>query len=144
MAAIETDAFFPHPPAAVWRAITDPALLARWLMPNDFAARVDHRFTFRTAPVPGAGFDGVVHCEVLDLQPETLLKISWRGGQGLNTTVTWRLTPEGRGTRLFLTHDGFDDADPTQRLTMGILGDGWRGRLRARLEVVLNAAAEQG
>lgn len=140
MAAIETDAFLPHPPAAVWRALTEPALLARWLMPNDFAARVGHRFTFRTTPALGAGFDGVVHCEVLDLQPEALLKISWRGGPGLDTTVTWRLVPEGRGTRLFLTHDGFDEADPSHRLTMGILGGGWMGHLRARLEAVLGEA----
>jgi uncharacterized protein YndB with AHSA1/START domain len=137
MAAIETDTFLPHPPAAVWRALTDPDLLGRWLMPNDFEARIGHRFTFRTEPVPGAGFDGNVHCEVLDLQPEAVLTISWRSGPGLDTTVTWRLVPEGRGTRLFLTHDGFDESDPGQRMVMGILGGGWIGPLRERLEAVL-------
>ncbi len=136
MAAIETDSFLPHPPAAMWRALTDPALLARWLMPNDFAPRVGHRFTFRTVPAPGAGFDGVVHCEVLDLRPGEFLRISWRGA-GLDTTVTWRLVPEGRGTRLLLTHDGFDETDPMQRRVMDILGGGWTGHLRARLDAVL-------
>lgn len=54
---------YPHPRARVWRALVDPELLARWLMPNDFAPRVGHRFTFRTEP--GPGFDGIVRCEVL-------------------------------------------------------------------------------
>lgn len=142
MAAIETGAFLPHPPSAVWRALTDTDLLARWLMPNDFQARIGHRFTFRTVPVPGQGFDGIVHCEVLDLQPENLLKISWRGGQGLDTTVTWRLAPEGRGTRLFLTHDGFDETDPEQRQVMQILGGGWKGHMHARMQAVLDELAQ--
>ena len=55
--AIRTDSFFPHPPEKVWRALTDPQLLAAWLMPNDFEPRVGHRFTFRTDPVPAHGFD---------------------------------------------------------------------------------------
>jgi len=38
-------------------------------MPNDFKPVVGHAFTFRTEPVSQHGFDGVVHCEVLDLEP---------------------------------------------------------------------------
>ena len=52
-ASIRTATFFPHPPDKVWRALTDPELLGAWLMPNDFQARVGHRFTFRTDPVQG-------------------------------------------------------------------------------------------
>jgi uncharacterized protein YndB with AHSA1/START domain len=33
--AIRTDSFFPHPPEKVWRALTDPEVLASWLMPED-------------------------------------------------------------------------------------------------------------
>ena len=47
--------------------------------------------------------------------------------------MSWRLAPEGAGTRLLITHDGFDDGDPEQRMTMGILGGGWRGHLVKRL-----------
>ena len=36
MASVEVDEVLPHPPERVWQALTDPALLARWLMPNDF------------------------------------------------------------------------------------------------------------
>jgi len=88
----------------VWQALTDPALLARWLMPNDFKPVTGHTFTFRTEPVPQHGFDGIVHCEVLDLEPPRLLRFSWRAGK-LGTVVSWSLVPEGTGTRLLITHD---------------------------------------
>jgi uncharacterized protein YndB with AHSA1/START domain len=129
--AIAVDQYLPHPPGRVWRALTDPDLLARWLMPNDFAPVVGHRFTFHTTPRPADGFDGVVHCEVLDLEPERLLRLAWRGGR-LDTTVTWTLRAEGRGTRLLLEHAGFDPDDPFQRQAYTIMGGGWRsGVLRA-------------
>jgi uncharacterized protein YndB with AHSA1/START domain len=139
MAAIEVAQFLSRPPEQVWHALTDPALLARWLMPNDFQPAVGHRFTFRTEPVPQQGFDGIVHCQVLELEPPRLLRFSWRGGV-LDTEVSWRLVPEGAGTRLLITHDGFDDADPVQRVTMGIMGGGWRGHLIKRLTAVLGGA----
>lgn len=132
MAAIEVDQFLAQPPDRVWHALTDPDLLARWLMPNDFRPAVGHQFTFRTEPVPQHGFDGIVHCQVLDLDQPRLLRFSWRGGL-LDTVVSWRLVPEGAGTRLLIRHDGFDDGDPGQLMTMGILGGGWRGHLVKRL-----------
>ena len=134
--AIEVDQYLPHPPARVWRALTDPDRLARWLMPNDFAAVVGHRFTFRTDPRPG--FDGIVHCEVLAMEHERLLRWAWRGAT-LDTTVTWLLRVEGRGTRLFLRHDGFDPDDPLQRRASTIMGGGWRSHVMRALEAELAA-----
>ncbi len=131
--AIRTDTFLPHPPQKVWRALTDPELLRVWLMPNDFQACVGHRFTFRTQPLPAHGFDGVVHCEVLELVPPVRLRISWAGG-GINTTGTWQLFRQGTGTRLLLSHERFDEHDPDQRATLRTLEGGWRGHLARRLE----------
>ncbi len=138
MASIEVDQFLAQPPGRVWQALTDPALLARWLMPNDFKPVTGHTFTFRTEPVPQHGFDGIVHCEVLDLEPPRLLRFSWRAGK-LDTVVCWSLVPEGAGTRLLITHDGFDDTDPGQRMVMGILGGGWRGHVIRQLGTLLGA-----
>jgi len=135
--SIHTDTFLPHPPQKVWRALTHPDLLAAWLMPNDFRLELGHRFHFRTEPVPGEGFDGVVHCQVLEIEPPRLLRISWTAGTGLDTTVTWQLVEEGRGTRLLLAHEGFDDTDPAQQVAQRILGGGWRGHLAQRLQDVL-------
>jgi uncharacterized protein YndB with AHSA1/START domain len=128
MTTITVDEFLPHPPSRVWRALTDPERLARWLMPNDFAPVVGRTFTFRTKPVPGQGFDGVIHCEVLEIKTQELLVYRWRSAP-LDTTVTWRLVPEGRGTRLFLEHAGFDPDDPVQQRTLRILDGGWRSHV---------------
>jgi uncharacterized protein YndB with AHSA1/START domain len=135
---IRVDEFLAHPPARVWRALTDPVLLAKWLMPNDFRPEVGHRFTFLTDPRPNVGFDGVVHCEVLVVEPERLLRIGWRGGT-LDTTVTWTLTSEGRGTRLFLEHDGFDPDDPTQQFSRRIMDGGWRSNVMAAFRAALES-----
>src|SRR4051794_33952686 len=140
LTAIHVDEFLPYPPERVWAALTDPASLARWLMPNDFVAAVGHRFTFTTDPVPGADFDGIVHCEVLELEPPRRLRISWAGGgHGMRTTVTWRLEGEGRGTRLLLDHEGFDPDHPAQQAARHIMGGGWRSHLMRRLTEELAA-----
>lgn len=101
---VREERVYPHPRELVWRALTDPELLARWLMPNDFEPRVAHRFTFRTAP--GPGFDGVVHCEVLELVEPERLAFSWKGGP-LDTVVTFRLEEREGGTLLRMEHAGF-------------------------------------
>lgn len=142
MGAIELDRFLPHPPSTVWRALTDPALLARWLMPNDFEPRVGHRFTFRRSM---AGEAGTVHCEVLQMERDRLLTISWRGRRTegssvLDSTVTWRLEPEGTGTRLSLTHSGFDERDPDHRKALDAMRGGWGRLLDAALPAVLDEA----
>ncbi|MFG2001587.1 SRPBCC domain-containing protein [Spirillospora sp. NPDC048911] len=132
---IRVDQFMPHPPERVWRALTDPDLLARWFMPCDFKLEIGHRFTFTTDPRPNVRFQGVCHCEVLEFDEGRMLRYSWTDPgeeNGLDSTVTWRLEPEGTGTRLFLEHDGFDPDNPYQRLGRKIMGggDGWAGVLR--------------
>ncbi|MEU6712331.1 SRPBCC domain-containing protein [Nonomuraea sp. NPDC046802] len=124
--AIRIDQFIAHPPAKVWRALTEPDLVARWLMPNDFKPEIGHRFTFTTTPKKAVGFDGIVYCEVLEVEREKLLKISWSDRKRADWTVTWRLEPEGKGTRLFLDHEGFDPDDEAQQLSRRIMGGGWR------------------
>lgn len=52
MAELLFEVRYPHTPERVWRALTDPKALAAWLMPNDFAPVVGHRFTFRAPPQP--------------------------------------------------------------------------------------------
>jgi uncharacterized protein YndB with AHSA1/START domain len=136
---IEVDEFLPHSTALVWRALTDPALLSRWLMPNDFQPTVGHRFTFHTTPIPDVDFDGVVHCEVLDIEPEKSLRIAWRGGAALDTTVTWTLAAEGTGTRLFLVHDGFDPDNAIHQTARRTMSSGWRSNLLRRLSQCLAA-----
>ncbi|MFD8492976.1 SRPBCC domain-containing protein [Amycolatopsis sp. NPDC059657] len=139
MSTIEVDQFLAHPPAKVWRALTEPELFERWVkMPNDIRPVVGHRFELLTEPVPAANHPGgPVRCEVLVADPEKTLSIRW----GPVWTVTWRLEPEGNGTRLFLTHAGFDLDDPGEAMAYKIMGGGWRSGVPRALEQVLDALA---
>ena len=94
----------PHAPAKVWRALSESDLLARWMMPNDFAPQVGREFQFRTQPV--GHWDGVVDCEVKEVDPPS--RMVWRWGTGdLITTITFTLTPDGAGSKLRLEQAGF-------------------------------------
>jgi len=141
--AIRREAYYPHPPERVWRALTTPALLASWLMePEEFAPVVGQRFRFRMAPKPG--FDGVVHCEVLEADPPRRLAYSWAGGPTRKrpSVVTWTLRPEGPGTRLELEHAGFHGLGGF--LLRAMLGGGWGRMLRESLPGVLAHLAAAG
>jgi uncharacterized protein YndB with AHSA1/START domain len=74
------------------------------------------------------------------------IRIAWRAApedpSRLDSTVTFTLEPEGRGTRLFLVHDGFDPDDPWQLASRRILGGGWKGAAGRMPEVI--EAAERG
>ena len=100
-------------------------------MPNDFKLEAGHKFTFQGVPKPAAGFGGNGHCEVLEFEPEKMLRLAWRAApedpSTLDSTVTFTLEPEGHGTRLFLAHEGFDPGDQYQAAARRIMGEGWQG-----------------
>jgi uncharacterized protein YndB with AHSA1/START domain len=104
--------------------LTDPEAMADWLMPNDFEPRLGHRFTLRTKPAPG--FDGIVRCEVRELDPPRILSFSWEGG-GIDTLVTFTLNPITTGTKLVLEHKGFRGLRGL--MVSSILGQGWRKKI---------------
>jgi uncharacterized protein YndB with AHSA1/START domain len=99
---IERD--LPHPPDKIWRALTQPHLIAEWLMKNDFRPVVGHRFDLRADW-------GSVACEVLEVEPTTTLSYTW-GDDVLKTVVTWTLAPTGTGTRLRMEQAGFQPDQP--------------------------------
>ena len=120
----------PHSPERVWQALTAAELIGRWLMPNDFEPVVGKRFTFATRPM--GAWDGVVHCEVLEVEPLRRLVYSWTGGSDdndkygsrLDSVVTWTLQPEGTGTRLRMVHSGF--RSPQNDFAYGAMSSGWQ------------------
>jgi uncharacterized protein YndB with AHSA1/START domain len=85
----------PHPPELVWKTLTTGELIRRWLMPNDFEPAVGRRFTFQTKPI--GGWDGVVHCEVLELIPNEKLVYSWKGGSETTPLMARCLTASSPG-----------------------------------------------
>lgn len=108
--ALSFECDLPDPPEKVWRALTEPELLAAWLMPNDIKAQAGTRFAF-------AGPDAPIECEVLEAEPGRVLRYSWRERPGaddaswlpaFDSVVTFTLarTASG-GTHLSIIHDGF-------------------------------------
>ncbi|MBV9772529.1 MAG: SRPBCC domain-containing protein [Gemmatimonadetes bacterium] len=126
---IEVEHFYAHPPAALWRALTDPELHARWWAAGDVRPVVGHRFELDMGPW------GMQPCEVLEVEPERLLRYRFATGS-LDTLITWRLLPEEGGTRLRLTQEGFDLDSPLGRRALEGMRPGWP-KVLARLEAVL-------
>jgi uncharacterized protein YndB with AHSA1/START domain len=103
---------YPHPPAMVWRAVTDPELVARWTVtgqggrPVGFAPIVGSKFQLVAKPVPG--WRGIVDCEILEVDEPRLLRYTWQGEEnGKPTIVTYRIEPRVDGTRFTFEHIGF-------------------------------------
>ncbi len=131
------EARYPHPVEAVWDAFTDPAAVAAWLMPNDFALTVGHRFQLDARP-----HYGMIEGEVLEVEPPSLLRCRWTI-DGVPSTVTVRLRSDGDGTLLRLEHGrlgpqmrrDFDGGWAVKLTTdIGLVLSGERDRSGARVE----------
>ena len=119
--SIAFDFDLPHAPEKVWRALTDPALLAEWLLPViDLKLEPGAAFTFKTQPV--GGWDGIVHCRMAEIDTHRKLRYDWGVGD-MATVVTFTLTPSAQGTRLSLVHSGFR---PDQKQNLGGARYGWK------------------
>lgn len=106
--SIHRELRFPQPPEIVWRALASRDALAEWMYPNDFEARVGHRFTFQVPPKPQLPTGLVVHCEVVTCAPPTELAFTWVVDEFLNTRVSYRLQADGTGTLVRFEHSGFE------------------------------------
>jgi len=115
----------PHPPEKIWRALTPGSLIGEWLMKNDFQPVVGHRFNFRADW-------GVIDCQVLAVEPNKTLSYTW-AAYGLESVVTWTLSPTSTGTHLHMEHSGFR---PDQRQAYHGAKSGWQ-QFFAALEQVL-------
>lgn len=121
----------PHPPEKLWRALTQPHLIAEWLMKNDFKPVVGHSFRL-------SGDWGGVDCEVLTLEPNRTLSYTWDhphddAAFDLRSVVTFTLTPTDMGTRLRMEQTGFG---PNQKQAYGGAMAGWQ-QFFANLEQVV-------
>jgi uncharacterized protein YndB with AHSA1/START domain len=124
---IHLSQFIHRSPAAVWQALTDPKVHARWWAAGDVKAEQGHRFTL------DMGKFGQQACEVVAVEPERVFSYLFAPGL-LNTTITWRLEPEGEGTRLDLEQSGFDLSSPMSKMAYDGMGAGWPqvlGRIEA-------------
>jgi uncharacterized protein YndB with AHSA1/START domain len=111
-----------HAPEKVWRALTDPVLLAEWLLPvTDLKLEPGAAFTFKAPPQPG--WDGSVNCQFVEIEAHRKLSYTWVVGFGIDTVVTFTLTPTASGTRLSLVQSGFR---PDQKQNRAGARYGWK------------------
>jgi len=139
---------YPQPPEKVWRALTDPALIPLWTStgaggrPEEFVPVAGTKFRFVAKPKPG--WNGIVDCEVLEVDAPRLLRYSWADGNGGGgvTQVAYRLEPRADGTRFTYEHTGF-------RGVSGLFMSMLLGRVRTKmlsqgLPALLNDLADDG
>jgi uncharacterized protein YndB with AHSA1/START domain len=122
----------PHPPARVWAALSEPELHARWWAAGDVRPVVGHRFTLDMGPW------GQQPCEVLAVEPGRMISYSFAPGT-LDSTITWRIEPDGDGARLTLDHAGFDLDSPLGRKAYEGMAGGWP-RILANMGKAIAAA----
>ena len=134
---------YPHSPAKVWRALTEPALMALWGMrPEGFSPVVGARFKF--VAKPHRYWRGFIECEVLEARAPSVLRYSWVGEEDGDTTqVTYTLEPRAGGTRLIVEHTGFTGASGFLFAKL-LVGPGWRKMLGATFPAVLADLDEEG
>jgi uncharacterized protein YndB with AHSA1/START domain len=128
---IIVDEVFPHAPETIWKTLTTGQLIGRWMMePTGFEPVEGKRFTFRTSPA--GAWDGVIHCQVLEVLPNQRFAYAWKGGHEANagygspldTVVTWILSRVENGTRLRLVHSGF--VRPKNDTAFKNMSEGWK------------------
>lgn len=120
--SIRLEHVYSQPPARVWRALTDPALVARWWSHGDIRPEVGHQFEMDMGPW------GKQSCEVIAVETERLFRFRF-ARTTLDTIISWKLAPEGSGTRLTLVHEGFDLDTPMGRRAFEGMKPGWPGVL---------------
>ena len=137
---LRKQAYYPHPPEAVWIALTDPQALAEWLMPNNFKPVVGHRFRFHVDPMPG--FSGISECEVLEVEAPRRLVYTWQSipkREGAPRPepmrLEWTLEAAREGTILTLEQTGLEALSLWWRVSMTM---GWNRMIRRLLPKVLS------
>ena len=135
---------YQHSPVQVWKVLTDPTLIPRWTAtgaggrPEGFEPVVGCKFRFVAKPKPG--WNGIVDCEVLEVDEPSLLRYSWTGDDGGDVTqVVYRLEPHAGGTRFSYEHTGFTGVGGLFMATL--LGRVRRKMLTVGLPAVLDGLA---
>jgi len=134
---------YPHAPRKVWRALTDPKLMALWMMrPEGFAPVAGTRFKLIAKPQPG--WRGFVECEVIEAREPSVLCYSWIGDENRAVTeVSYTLEPHDGGTRLVFEHTGFTGIGGFV-LAKLMLGPGWKNMLSKTFPAVLADTDDEG
>ena len=99
---IVVDEVFPHTPEVVWKTLTTAELIGRWLMtPTGFEPTKGKHFTYQTKPA--GEWDGVIHCQVLEVTPNERLVYAYEMHLDDNRISVSLSTIELRDGRVLVT-----------------------------------------
>lgn len=142
MATVRIVREYPHPPKKVWRALTDPTLIALWGMrPEGFSTAPGAKFRFVGEPNPY--WRGYVDCEMREAKEPVRLRYAWVGDDGGEVTeVTFELEPTATGTRVTFTHDGF--GPESEAVAIEIMKPGWEKTFDVEWPLVFAAQDDDG
>ncbi|GGM34815.1 SRPBCC domain-containing protein [Dactylosporangium sucinum] len=104
MTEIRVDVDLEHPPAAVWRALTEARLVTDWLPTSRFMIRENGTFTFQAEGLEG--LEDPVEGEVVTIEAPHRLVMRWEA-RNLHTVVALAVEERGPGSRLTMTQSGF-------------------------------------
>ena len=136
---IRLERLYPYPPELVWSALTDPDVIARWLVSTNFHPAIGTTFRFEAAENANKNdyFDGKV--TVVDEPRQLAYELTSRT-LIQPTAVVWTLTPQNGDTLLTLEHTGFDG------MIAGLIGSffefAWQ-KLLLRLKETLSEVARE-
>lgn len=129
----------------VWQVMTSDGMVDQWLGCLGYRAEIGHVFYMQPDPAKRAqgNMSGATHCELLRLDPPSLMVFSWYFPETPSTHVSIRLSPIGNRTWVELVHGGWDQFDEAQ---IGAIRDaldgGWRSFVLPQLKQVAEAAAD--
>jgi len=129
MKSIKKEILINAPASKVWEHITDPAKIATWFTPMDFAPKVGHHFTLNSK------CGGGLSCVVQEVVPQRKLVYTFPIADfKIDTLVTFTLEQSGAATKLTLLHTGFDQLTAAQMAEVAPKYDGGWGTYLPQLQ----------
>jgi uncharacterized protein YndB with AHSA1/START domain len=102
---------FDHPIEKVWKAISDPSELTKWIAGDE--AVVEPRVGGR---VHMSGHGGI-EATVLAYEPPHVIEYDWKTSEWDGGPIRWELAEDGSGTKLTFTHR-FPEPDMDEQIAM--------------------------
>lgn len=132
------------PRERVWRALTEPQLVAQWMGCLRFRPEAGHIFYLQPDRERRAADDveGAIACRIESVDAPRRLSFSWGFPDAPDTFVDIRLRNIAGGTHVRLVHSGWDQFDDHE--TEGVrggLGRAWHSVALPRLRAVAEASA---
>jgi uncharacterized protein YndB with AHSA1/START domain len=130
-------------PEKVWKFLTDPAWVPQWLGCMRYDKAVGHLFYMQqdAAKREADDIEGATRCRILALDEARCFAFSWYLPDTPETEVHIVLESAGGGTRVTLTHTGWDKFDIDMiRPIRDALEGGWKSFVLPNLKRVAEAA----